>query len=73
MRSSRTLPDTPPSTSKHSASIASVVSARSSRANRTNRNRLQATTSQNTCSPARLPQSITRCPAGDHTAGRRPR
>ena len=73
IRSARTTFGTPPSSSKHSASIASVVPDRSLPANRTNRNRDQASTAQNTCSEPVLPQSIASTSPGVHTAGRRPR
>ena len=73
IRSASTTFGTPPSSSKHSASIASVVSDRSLPANRTNRNRDQASTAQNTCSEPVLPQSIASTSPGVHTAGRRPR
>lgn len=73
IRSASTTFGTPPSSSKHSASIARVVSARSLSANRTNRTRDQASTAQNTCNPPVLPQSMASISPGVHTAGRRPR
>lgn len=50
-----------------------VVVACSSAANRTNRTRDHASTAQNTLTPPRVPQSMTRYSPGAQTAGRRPR